>query len=589
METSLKAIFGMDSAGFRADLKQTMAETRSAINSWAGIVSGVAVGAVIALSKSAIELGGHLSDTSQNLGINVESLQALEAQHKRNGVSQEELTKGLEKTRAAGIKAADGDTKQLEALTALGINAAKFIQLPLDQQYEAIGKALNEATDKNVAYNAVTGIFGEKVGPKMMESLRELGEIGLPKVTAEAIKAGQVLSAETVVALDRAGDAIDDFKKKAVVGMGNIIVNFRTTEGLQLLGLQLLKLVGVFGAKIVDGFHEAGSFVWNVYSSIFIGVANKFRDGLLDAVATAAGWINKILPNKFQINVANIESLKSAGEDIGVIMSRAIATTKPATFAKDVADYWDKVIADQQKVVTALNHVDLGKEAKKLTDAGKDFQKSAVDAAGIAAEKLRIAGLTVGEKLMDGAVAWDDGQKQWSDNIDRFVDSIKQLGAVYGIDRKGKAAEQLDQGQLQALQTNLNRSLFNQRQQDQTVLGVEFGPGGYKSPQQFLLEQELARVKAELALRSNYSRDLGAFGQGFIDKNYGATDVERLKNISGLTTAAEQTNQKIDKLEQTIRDRIPTGAFDNSATLSALDSVSANLRSVGDKIAFGNR
>ena len=34
---------------------------------------------------------------------NVESLQALEAQHKRNGVSQEELTKALQKTRAAGI------------------------------------------------------------------------------------------------------------------------------------------------------------------------------------------------------------------------------------------------------------------------------------------------------------------------------------------------------------------------------------------------------------------------------------------------------------------------------------------------------
>src|SRR4051812_47300519 len=77
MDLSLKAIFGMDGTGFRADLKQTMAEARSAVNSWANVVAGVGVAAVAALSKSAIEMAGRLSDTSQNLGINVEQLQVL--------------------------------------------------------------------------------------------------------------------------------------------------------------------------------------------------------------------------------------------------------------------------------------------------------------------------------------------------------------------------------------------------------------------------------------------------------------------------------------------------------------------------------
>lgn len=556
MDTSLKAIFGMDAAGFRAELKQTMAESRETVNTWANVVSGLATAAVIGLSKSAIELASHLSDTSQNLGINVVSLQALEAQHKRNGVSQEELTKALEKTRAASIAAFNGDVKHTEALAALGIKASYFIQLPLDKQYAAIGRALYAATDKTVAYNAVTQLFGEKIGPKMMESLRELGELGLPKVTSEAQKAGQVLSAETIVALDRAGDAIDDFKKKITVAVGNIIVNFRTEEGMYLLGLQFAKVVFVFGARILDAIVQGGELVEAVFKGAFIGVVKYFYNALVTSIAGVATLMNKILPDKFQINVKGIEDLKATGEGIGANITRAISQTQPTILAEKVGEVYDELIGKQQKIVDQINHVDLGKDAGKLTHAGQELQNS-----GVAAADALAAG----------------GKKA--------ADEIKTAAAVlYGIGRKGKKPEDLDEGQLEALAQNIKNNLFHQRLSDQSVAGVGFGPGGYKSPQQYLLEQEQARVQTELALRHNYSRDLGQFGQGFIDRNYSATDAERLKNLAGLTTASEQTNQKLDRLDQTLRDRIPTGAFNNREELNALSAVSAQLRDVSAKI-----
>lgn len=534
MDYSLKAIFGMDGTGFRADLKQTMAEARTAVNQWANLVAGGAVAAVAALSKGAIDLASHLSDTAQNLGINVESLQALEAQHKRNGVSEEQMVKVMEKTRAFSIDAINGDEKALATLKALNIERVRFIGLPLDKQYAAIANATDKALDRSKAYNAVGQIFGEKIGPKLQASLLELGQIGLPKVTEEARKAGQVMSAETIVALDRAGDAIDDFKRKITVAIGNIIVNFRTKEGMELLLFEFLEVVGVFGAKIIDALVEAAGMIKAVFWGELSWVVNKFRDGFLDAVMLAAQGLNKILPQKFQINIAGIEQLKSAGKDLGDSIIDAIANTKPSTFAKDVTDYWDKAISDQQGVVTDLNKVDLGKEAKKLTDGGKDFEKSGK----VAAAAIVDAGQTAASTLVQAA------------NV---------IGGAIG--RTGKDSTDLDNGQLNALVQNLKQNLFTQKMEDSHVMSTFLGPEGYKSPQQYVYEQELAKAQAEQQLRENYTRDLARFGQGYIDRYYAPSDVDRLKNAAGMTSQQEQTNQKLDTLTDTIQDRLPVGGI----------------------------
>src|SRR3954464_4970024 len=113
---SLKAVFGMDATGVKTELKQLRKELGSFVEDYAKLGAGMAVAAFAALSKGAIDLAGKLSDASQNIGINVISLQALEAQHKRNGVSEEMLTKALEKTKAAVLDATAGNDKAKNAL-----------------------------------------------------------------------------------------------------------------------------------------------------------------------------------------------------------------------------------------------------------------------------------------------------------------------------------------------------------------------------------------------------------------------------------------------------------------------------------------
>ena len=405
MPLSLEAVFGVDASGVRAEIKSLRKDLNSFVNDYAKLGVGVAVGAFVALSKGAIDLAGHLSDTSANLGINVESLQALEAQHKRNGVSQEQLTKALEKTKAAVLAAADGDKKATESLAQLGLKAEDLIRLPLDEQYEAIAKAAANAADQNQAYSAVSAILGEKVGPKLMSSLRELAEEGLPKVTQQAREAGQVMSAETIAQLDKAGDAIDDFKKKATVAIGTIIVNFRSAEGLELLLFQFLKIVGQFGAGIIDAIYEAGGMITAVFTGTLRGVINFFRDGFIDAIALLAEKFNSIMPDfmkehGFVINVAGLDALKSAGKSVSEEISDAIAHTSPGTFKKEVGEFWDQRIAEQKKLVDAMNAKDFGAEADKLRNAGKD---AAVPVSKAAAE-VKDAGDKAGKAIKDAGV-----------------------------------------------------------------------------------------------------------------------------------------------------------------------------------------
>ena len=366
----------MDAKGIKTELKSLRKDLNSFVEEYAKLGAGLGIAAFAALSKGAMELAGNLSDASANIGVNVESLQALQAQHKRNGVSEEELSKALQKTKAAVLDAAAGNVVAEKAFAALGLTSASLLALPLDKQYAAIATATAEAKDQSAAFSAVSDILGAKVGPKLMGSLRELGETGLPGVTDAAKKAGQVMSAETIVALDEAGDAIDDFKRKATVWAGEIIVNFRTEDGLKLLGLQLMAVLGRFGGGILDAITEAGGMIWAVFKGAFFGVTNYLQDGLVEVVQGIAGMINKILPAKFEINVGNLEEFKSSGKGIADEITEAIARTSPSTFKKDFGDSWDAAITKQKSVVDALNKVDFKEGTDKLTNAGNAAGKS---------------------------------------------------------------------------------------------------------------------------------------------------------------------------------------------------------------------
>lgn len=531
---SLMAVFGMDTTGIKTEIKSLRKDLNDFVNEYAKLGAGLAVGAFAMLSKGAMELAGSLTDASANIGINVISLQALQAQHKRNGVSNEDLTKALEKTKAAVIGAAEGDKKAEAALSALHLSSAKMMSLPLDKQYEAIAAAAAKSKDQNAAYAAVCELLGAKVGPKLMGSLKELGEIGLPGVTKSAAEAGQIMQTSTIAALDAAGDAIDDFKKRATVAVGEILVNFRTEDGLKLMGMQIMSVLAKFGGGILDAITEAGQMIYAVFKGSFTGVTNYFQDGLVATVKGIATLINKILPAKFEINVGNLDAFKSSGQGIGDAITEAIAKTSPSTFKKDFGESWDKAIADQQKVVNALNAVDF-----------KD---------GIAAlDKV----IKQPIKVEIPPVPPVPPVKVDTKPLETIFDSF--LGAIIGI-RGGKQFNDASDSALQEI-VRTNR----QKAQDLNPFGITTQSNVFNRMEAGRLEAEADNAQAQLDMRRKLRTSYNQGGEAGVYRNLPNIDPIVLDGlIKQFAQTLPQTERTTNAVEKIARGLAATG-FINGA------------------------
>lgn len=527
MAFSLKAVFGIDATGVKTEIKQLRKELNTFVQDYAKLGAGLAIGAFVALSKGAIDLGSKLSDLSLQIGINVEKLQVLNALARDAGVAQETMNKALIKTRTSAQEAAEGNKTYADAFAALGINVREFLALPAEERIVAIGKAYERSADKNKAYNAVAGIFGEKVGPKMMEVLGVLANQSFPSLEASAKKAGDVMSAETIVALDKAGDAIEAFKQRITIAVGKIIVNFRTEEGLKLMGLQMMKAAGLFGAKIVDALVEGAAFAWSAFKGTFTGLGNLLRDKLLDANIAAVKAINKILPDRFQISIAGFEELKSSGEYVAASITRAIAETKPSTFAKDVTEYWDSAIKKQQGVVDSLNRVDLGKDAKKLTDAGKAITES-----GIAAGAAIAAGAEKAADKLQGAAMF-------------------LLSAINGATMASLADDTLKE----IIRRNQNKI----RDVNNPALNPNAGGIGaaYETAN---YQTELGNAQRELDLRNRFRADLSRLGEQRARQNYDPLIFEKLLSQLGpeANDLQAQSLNELKKLNERLNKGIQT-------------------------------
>ena len=527
---SLTAIFGMDSSGVKTELKSLKRSVLSFAEDFAKLGAAAGVGAFVALSKGAMELAGSLADASANIGINVESLQALQAQHKRNGVSNEELTKALEKTKTAVISAAEGDIKAEAALKKLGLASADLIKLPLAEQYAAIAKGAAGAKNSNEAFSAVADLLGAKVGPRLMGSLKELGEVGLPGVTKGAQEAGQVMSTTTIAALDKAGDAIDDFKRKATIWAGEIVVNFRTTEGLKLMGMQLVGVVSNFGWGIVDAITEGGQMIWAVFEGALTGVTNVFQDAMVDAVKGVAGLINKVLPSKFEINVGNLEEFKSGGKGIGDSITEAIAKTSPSTFKKDFGEAWDAAIAEQQTVVDELNAVDFSEDATKLANAGKTAGASVVDGA----KKVQDAGKDAGTSLAEGGIV----------AAEAIAEVAKMLSSA--IERTGAGYQDQSTTALQGVRARVAAQLSDAQRADRNT-GQAVG-GTVESFATSAFKSELFNIEKELAARKQFDADFLRLGSAQTLAKYGDANFNRYSK-----EMQDQSTRTTNALEQIAR------------------------------------
>lgn len=188
---------------------------------------GIGFGAAVAGAKALVSELGNIADSAEQVGISTDSWQALRYAATQTGQSMEKVEQALIKVQSAQANVGS-DKKLQDAFRALNIDVARFVSLKPDDALAVLGQALNGATDKTEAFSAVTDIFGEKVGPRMMSMLKQIAGEGFDPFIAKAIEAGQVSSKAAIEFADTWDSAI----KSTIQSYKSMIVNF-ASGGLQ--------------------------------------------------------------------------------------------------------------------------------------------------------------------------------------------------------------------------------------------------------------------------------------------------------------------------------------------------------------------
>lgn len=183
-------------------------------------VGGIAGGALIGAGKAAMDYASSIQDAADQSGASTTAIQSLAYVAQQNGASLDEMNKALIQLTKASAEAAAGNEEAAAKFARLGIDAKAFAALRPEEQMERLGRAILGAGNEQEALAAAMDLVGAKNAPKLMASLRQLGSEGYAAVEQSARQAGQVMSTETIQALDKAQDRIAAFTTKVTILAG---------------------------------------------------------------------------------------------------------------------------------------------------------------------------------------------------------------------------------------------------------------------------------------------------------------------------------------------------------------------------------
>lgn len=284
MIAKLRVALQLDSAAFETGAKRAAAEVNTlgsraekagfAVGSMgkaliAGASAFAALGVVQQLKDAVVaslEYASSLSETSQQLGVTVESLQQFRLLAEQSGVAEETMDKALQKlTRTMG-EAAQGGNKQAKLFAELGLSIrdANGHVRTADQLLPEIAGKLAAIASPAERARIEVGLFG-KAGQEL-EPLLGQGEAAIRDFMQQAKDAGIIISKELADKADKAADKIGFLQKK--LGMRFTVAVAEHAEEIDRIVTSLSNLVDRFfsliGAMERFANSPAGKFISQV-------------------------------------------------------------------------------------------------------------------------------------------------------------------------------------------------------------------------------------------------------------------------------------------------------------------------------------
>lgn len=326
----------------------------------AGVVAAAAGAALVLVTRRSFQQIDVLAKTSDQMGINTQELARMRLAAQITGVSQEQLTKGLQRLQKTVFDASQGLTTAVDALAVLGLAEKDLLNIPIEQQFRLVADAMGEVENATLRSGAAQNIFGAR-NVSLLNTLA-LGSEGLATYAAEADRLGLAVTRVDAAKIEQANDAIL-LARSRVEGVGNIIA------------VQLAPIV----TALANRFTQVGDSTTTMAASTRVAI-----DGIAFGVGVVAdalhGW-----------------AIILAGVDVAWLRTRAAAQSFSAAFnpeIQEIADETDRAQIKARLYFRTLTEAGKPSEiiALNMSRARVEAQKAAEQTALLAESAISVAG-----------------------------------------------------------------------------------------------------------------------------------------------------------------------------------------------------
>jgi hypothetical protein len=473
-KSEIKMKMSLDSSGVTKALGRAKASVKNFANDGIERLNAlgryVAVGLVasfVAFTKRAIGMGSELSDIAESTGMATEQFQVFRGALLDAGGKAGSMEKAIVTMQKAIVQGSEGLTTYTRAFERLGLNVDKLREMSPEEQFQEIGKAIAGAEDQQGAFTAAQEIFGTRVAPRMMEVFRRLNTDGYGKMAEEIKNTYGVMDASTQRSLDKASDAIEQFKNRMTIKVGELIAGEADGAALKRLGLKLGIIFLEAGEMLVNGFLTAAKSLKAVLHTTMVWAGDKLAVGF----QLAGLGIMKILEPFMDDLVAlinkmpGIELPEFKGGDIDAQIERVKKGSRE--WGEILADVWDGMgewkidvsegtkelerqrQIEQRKLDTQRKANDATKAGNDLVEEGNNVRKEIID---------------ITEMELELIEAKARGDLDSTQTLERRIALSKRINELqnkhnYDVDKAREIAEA--ELNLVSQEQNMKKDLFN--------------------------------------------------------------------------------------------------------------------------------
>jgi hypothetical protein len=267
MAMRLDAILNLQTGGFTGPLQGAMGGLGGLVGKLAGLAAGaLSVAVVIGGLKSALDMGGSLTDMSAQTGVTVRDLVVLKQAFQDAGLSGESVAPSINIMQKALTGVSESGEPTNKMFERLGLNMEQLRGLSAMDQFKAIGGSIGKLGSDAERTSAAMAIFGRSgAGLKALFANPQAIE-----QTAAALGSMPEVMARNAASFDMIGDMIGQIKTKTVglwagvlEGMAPALASMtEALNGIDLagLGVKIGNVIGILIEAFKSG--QIGELLW---------------------------------------------------------------------------------------------------------------------------------------------------------------------------------------------------------------------------------------------------------------------------------------------------------------------------------------